>query len=205
VPLFDGKSVPPKEDMMSKILWLAGTLLLSSAASSAQMDDHAAMNHDSMQAMAEPRPAGEPTEGGEAAYAALGEVVRILLNDPKTDWSAVDVDTLRSHLVDMDNVTLRAEVAKTRLPNGAVFHVTGQGPVTASIQRMTKSHFAQPDFGKPWTMTVQPTATGADVTVVSANQADGPEIYGLGFFGILTMGTHHQPHHLMMARGMMHH
>jgi len=40
------------------------------------------------------------------------------------------------------------------------------------------------------------TATGADVTV---------QIYGLGFFGILTMGSHHQPRHLMMARGMMHH
>jgi len=51
----------------------------------------------------------------------------------------------------------------------------------------------------------EPTATGADVTVVSSNPADTAQIYGLGFFRILTMGSHHQPRHLMMARGMMHH
>jgi hypothetical protein len=107
--------------------------------------------------------------------------------------------------MDMDNVTMRAEVTKSRLPNGAIFRVTGAGAVVGSIQRMTRSHFAQPDFGKPWTMTVQPTMSGADVTVVSADAADAAQIYGLGFFGILTMGTHHQPHHLMMARGLMHH
>jgi hypothetical protein len=100
---------------------------------------------------------------------------------------------------------MRAEVAKVRLDNGVLFHVTGSGPVIGSIQRMTRSHFAEKDFGKPWTMTVQPTAEGADVTVTSANAADVAQIYGLGFFGILTMGSHHQPHHLMMARGMMHH
>jgi hypothetical protein len=41
--------------------------------------------------------------------------------------------------------------------------------------------------------------------VVSSNAADAAEINGLGFFGILTLGAHHQPHHLMMARGAMRH
>jgi hypothetical protein len=115
------------------------------------------------------------------------------------------VQALRDHLVDMDNVTLRASVVATRLSNGASFRVSGEGPVVGSIQRMTRSHFAQPDFGKPWTMTVQPTVSGADVTVVSSNASDAAEIAGVGFFGILTMGAHHQPHHLMMARGAMRH
>jgi len=187
-------------------IWLSGMLLLSATGASAQTMDHAAMNHDtSPQSAAEPPSSAEPVEPGQSAYAALGETVRILLADPRTDWSAVDVDGLRNHLIDMDNVTLRAHVTKSSLPNGALFRVTGEGAVIGSIQRMTTSHFAQPDFGKAWTMRVQPTASGADVTVVSSNPADAPEIAGLGFFGILTMGTHHQPHHLMMARGKMRH
>lgn len=179
-------------------IWLSGILLLSATGGSAQTMDHSAMQ-------ATVAPNAEPVEPGQSAYAALGETVRILLADPQTDWAAVDVDALRNHLIDMDNVTLRARVAKTSLPNGALFKVTGDGPVIGSIQRMTTSHFAQPDFGKPWTMRVQPTATGAEVTVVSSNPADAAEISALGFFGILTMGTHHQPHHLMMARGKMRH
>lgn len=184
---------------MSKLLWLAGLLALSSTVADAQAVEHATMDHAAMQGQA------EPLEAGQSAYAALGETVRILLADPQTDWSAVDVDALRNHLVDMDDVTLRARVTKERLSKGARFHVTGEGSVSGSIQRMTRSHFAQPDFEKRWTMSVQPTASGADVTVVSANPSDATEIYGLGFFGILAMGEHHQPHHLMMARGGMRH
>jgi len=187
---------------MNKIALLASLLVLGSSASGAQEMDHSAMNHASPAAA---QPANEPREPGQSAFAALGEAVRILAADPQTDWASVDVDALRTHLVDMDYVTMRAEVAKVRLDNGVLFHVTGSGPVIGSIQRMTRSHFAEKDFGKPWTMTVQPTAEGADVTVTSANAADVAQIYGLGFFGILTMGSHHQPHHLMMARGMMHH
>ncbi|HEX5258470.1 MAG TPA: hypothetical protein VFW35_06790 [Sphingomicrobium sp.] len=191
---------------MNKFLLLTGMFVLSATGSSAQMMDHATMNHDVAAGPgSESGSAAVPVEAGQAAYAALGEAVRILLADPQTDWSAVDVDALRNHLIDMDNVTLRAAVTKSKLANGAVFHVTGEGPVIGSIQRMTRSHFAQSDLGKPWTMRVQPTPTGADVTVVSNNPADAAQIYGLGFFGILTMGSHHQPHHLMMARGMMHH
>jgi len=191
---------------VNKFILLTGMLLFSGATSAAQMVDHAAMDHGVTAPVAtESSKVAAPVEPGQSAYAALGETVRILLADPATQWSTVDVDALRSHLIDMDNVTLQARVTKSRLPNGAIFRVTGAGPVIQSIQRMTMSHLAQPDFGKPWTMSVQPTPTGADVTVVSSDPADAAEISGLGFFGILTMGRHHQPHHMMMARGMMHH
>lgn len=192
---------------MNKFLLLTGMLLLSGTASPAQILDHATTDHErQMQADASTAQGlPQPVEPGQSAYAALGEAVRILLADPQTDWSSVDVDALRSHLIDMDNVTLRTAVSKSKLPNGAVFHVTGEGAVVGSIQRMTRSHFAQADFGNGWTMHVEPTVAGADVTVVSTNPADSAKIYGLGFFGILTMGSHHQPHHLMMARGIMAH
>jgi hypothetical protein len=204
---------------MNRIYWIAGSLLVTSASVASQvmdhskMDhnaaveqpmDHATMDHTSAVAPAAQALAG-PREPGQSAYAALGEAVRIMIADPQTDWAHADVNALRNHLVDMDNVTLRAAVATTPLANGASFRVMGDGPVVGSIQRMTRSHFAETDFGKGWKMTVQPNATGANVTVVSPNPADATEINGLGFFGILTMGAHHQPHHLMMARGMMRH
>jgi hypothetical protein len=186
---------------MNKSLLIVGVLLLLGAPAGV----HAADQPQMAMGMTKMPAVTEPVEPGQSAYAALGEVTRMLLADSQTDWAAVDVDALRNHLVDMDDVTLHAVVTKTRLPNGARFQVTGSGPLAGSIQRMTASHFAQPDFGRPWTMSVRRTASGADVTIVSTNPADTAEIYGLGFFGILTMGTHHQPHHLMMARGMMTH
>ena len=30
---------------------------------------------------------------------------------------------------------------------------------------------------------------------------DAAQIQGLGFFGLMTIGAHHQAHHLMMAKG----
>lgn len=204
---------------MNRIFWIAGSLLAAGAGATAQVMDHATMDHgaavdqpmdhatmDHGAAVAtDGQVMPSPQEPGQSAYAALGEAVRIMVADPQTDWAHADVDALRNHLVDMDNVTLRAAVTSEGLPNGAIFHVAGQGPVVGSIQRMTKSHFAESDFGKGWKMDAQPTPTGANVTVVSPNPADAAEINGLGFFGILTLGAHHQPHHLMMARGGMRH
>ena len=48
----------------------------------------------------------------------IQEVVRILDADPKTDWSKVDLEALRQHLIDMDEVTLRAEAAPKQIDGG---------------------------------------------------------------------------------------
>jgi hypothetical protein len=50
-----------------------------------------------------------------------------------------------------------------------------------------------------------PTADGASMTVTARNDTGAAQIRALGFFGLLTGGTHHQLHHLMMAKGEMHH
>jgi len=168
--------------------------------------DHSQMDHAAMPAVQVASTAiPEPREPGQSAYAALGEAVRILIADPKTDWSKVDVDRLRQHLVDMDAVTLRSTVTTTTLPNGARFTVTGVPEVAAGIKRMVSSHFAQPDVGTGWSFNATPRDDGAVITVTSADPAQATRIAGLGFYGILTMGDHHQPHHLMMARGAMKH
>ena len=40
-----------------------------------------------------------PTEPGQGAFGALHEIVRILEADPRIDWSKVDLDALREHLI----------------------------------------------------------------------------------------------------------
>ena len=77
------------------------------------------------------------TQPGQGAFAAIQEVVEILMADPKTDWSKVNIDALRQHLIDMNNVTLAANVKNQPIDRGVRFDVTGEGPVRNSIRRMT--------------------------------------------------------------------
>ena len=83
-----------------------------------------------------------PTQSGQAAFAAIHEIVGILEANPKTDWSKVNIDALRAHLIDMENVTLRAKIAYEPLANGEHIHVSGDGEVRNSIQRMVMMHVA---------------------------------------------------------------
>jgi hypothetical protein len=46
--------------------------------------------------------------------------------------------------------------------------------------------------------------TGVRLTVTARDAEDAKavaRVRGLGFIGLLTLGGHHQPHHLAMARG----
>jgi hypothetical protein len=79
---------------------------------------------------------------GQGAFAAIQEIVVILEADPKTDWSKVNIEGLRQHLIDMDNVTLRADVKNEPIDGGMRFVVTGVGAVRDSIRRMVTAHSA---------------------------------------------------------------
>ena len=48
-----------------------------------------------------------PTMPGQDTFGAIQEIVQILDADPKTDWSKVDLEALRQHLIDMNEVTLK--------------------------------------------------------------------------------------------------
>lgn len=137
---------------------------------------------------------------GQAAFAAIQEIVEILEADPATDWSKVNIDALRQHLVDMDNVTLRAEVTNEPIDGGMRFVVSGAGPVRASIQRMVTAHAKIMNGVGNWTFAASNTDNGAVLTV-TVPAKDVEQLRGLGFFGVLTWGMHHQAHHLMIAHG----
>src|SRR4051812_7008429 len=63
----------------------------------------------SMHGMAMPHHGGgAPQSAGQDAFGAIQEIVLMLEADPKTDWSKVDLEALRQHLIDMNEVVLRA-------------------------------------------------------------------------------------------------
>ena len=186
-----------------RLLPLAFALLLPIAALADQMApmDPSKVDHASMMAMMSGTPAGV-TEGGQSAFAAIAQIVVVLSADPTTYWSKVNIEALRQHLIDMDNVTLHAVVAATPTQTGASFTVTSTDPaVQASIRRMVTAHAATMNGANGWTL-AGTEAEGGAVLDVSGTEADAAKINGRGFIGVLTLGMHHQAHHLMIAKGL---
>ena len=152
------------------------------------------------------RPMGAPRSPGQDAFGAIAEVVRILEADPATDWSKVDLERLRQHLIDMNEVVLRASVSSKSVPAGLAMDVTGSGRTERAIRAMVVPHAAELDGMPAWTARTEPIPGGVRLTVVARDPADGKtaaRIRGLGFAGLLVQGSHHGPHHLAMARGEM--
>ena len=89
------------------------------------------MPNDQMQMMHQQMVPGSqtttPTMPGQDAFGAVQEIVRILEADPKTDWSKVNLEALRQHLIDMSEVMLKAD-AVTKLIDGGI-EVTATGTV----------------------------------------------------------------------------
>lgn len=139
-----------------------------------------------------------PTGAGQAAFAAIQEIVAILMADPETDWSRVNIEALRQHLIDMDNVTLRSKVIAEEIDGGARFTITSEDPATAaSIARMTRAHAVTMTGVEGWSLEFVETPGGAELTATG----DAARIRALGYIGIMTVGMHHQTHHLAIARG----
>ena len=143
---------------------------------------------------------GQPTEAGQSAFAAIQEIVQLLENTPGTDWSKVDIEALRQHLIDMNNVTLHSKVVATPVKGGARYLVTGRGSVVDSIRRMVTAHATAMNGVDGWQFSAAEAGGGAVMTVT--HPPDEAKIRGLGLIGIMTRGMHHQQHHLMIALGM---
>ncbi|WP_417674713.1 hypothetical protein [Roseibium sp.] len=184
---------------------LAAALIIAPVTTqAAQMETGGHMGHDhQMQHNAGTgmQAAETPKEPGQGAFAAIQEVVGLLVADPQTDWSKVDIPALRAHLVDMNNVTLHARVEAAPLDNGYRFTVTGTGEVKDSIRRMVKAHAATMNGVAGFTYAAEDSPDGAVMTASVADPADLTKLHALGFIGIMTLGAHHQDHHLAIASG----
>jgi hypothetical protein len=197
------------ETTMNSSFTIAGALLIGSSAIAQQSGhDMGGMAGMPMASMQQPAAAGSPLQqGGEAAFAAIAEVTRALEADPNTDWSKVNIAALRAHLVDMDNVTVRANVATSNVPGGARFDITSADPrVRESIDRMVRLHASMANQEGPFRLATAALPDGTALTAIGPSASDQAKIRGLGFFGLMTEGVHHQLHHMMLARGEdMHH
>ncbi len=156
------------------------------------------MDHKAHEMNSDAVPAGL-MEGGQSAFAAIQEIVSQLMADPTTDWRRVDIEALRQHLIDMDNVTLRARVRVAEIEGGARFEATADdAAVTSSIRAMVPAHAATMDGVEGWTMQASEIAGGVALVVTGAYP---DRIRALGFIGVMTVGMHHQAHHLALAAG----
>jgi hypothetical protein len=143
---------------------------------------------------------GTPTMPGQDAFGAIQEIVQILQSDPKTDWSKVNIDALRQHLIDMNEVTLHAAAAQRMIDNGIEITVTGEGRTLEAIKRMVPAHVNElHEIG--WSAKSEDLPNGVKLTVLASEAQPLTKLKALGFMGIMVQGGHHQPHHLMMAMG----
>jgi hypothetical protein len=142
-----------------------------------------------------------PTEPGQGAFGAVQEVVRILKADPSTDWSKVNLDVLRQHLIDMEEVTLRADAAVQHIDGGIQVAVTGQARTLEAIRHMVPADARHLNGQNGWIVRTTDLPNGVTLIATSTDPKQTVIIRGLGFIGVLASGNYHQEHHLMIARG----
>lgn len=167
-----------------------------------------AMSHEAMTTTEDGTFAQEknlPLQGGQSAFAAIAEIVTILDNDADTDWASVNIDALRSHLVDMDRITLNAKARTFQIDEQRIQYViTGTGDTLTAIHNMVPAHAKAVQSMTDWQITTTQQTDGATVTIQTSDKAAITRLKALGFHGFLTVGAHHQAHHLQMARGLGH-
>jgi predicted RNA binding protein YcfA (HicA-like mRNA interferase family) len=144
--------------------------------------------------------AAVPTMPGQEVFGTIQEIVRILEADPTTDWSKVNIAALREHLIDMDEVTMRAVANEQALANGVAITVTGEGRTLDAIKRMVPAHTHEL-VALGWQARTDDLPNGIKLVVTANDPREVVKLKALGFMGIMVQGAHHQIHHLMMAKG----
>lgn len=188
---------------------IAASHAQQSAVQSSEQSMHANMNHDSHM-IQEPSQAGVTmistsplTEPGNAIFATIQEVVNQMLLDDDTDWEKVDLESLRQHLIDMENFTVNVQViSKTNIEQGIqVIIEPSTIQAAGSLDRALSAHPAMLEQETGWRMVSDKSGNKYRLEITSTNPEDVIKIRGLGYIGIMTMGSHHQPHHWAMASG----
>jgi len=160
------------------------------------------MNHhqDGLAAMHHHQVLMEP---GNDAFGTIQEVVRKLRENPHTDWSRVNLEALRQHLVDMDNFTKHvSEISKRNIQSGVELEVRADSEAASqSLARALSAHprMIKDEFG--WDIAVSGKGPDFRMRVTSPRPEDVEQIRGLGYIGIMAMGQHHQMHHWIIATG----
>lgn len=183
--------------MIKQKLTVLCVLLLSTGCAT-----QGATPHSSHRLAAHKSAVAQPQQQGQAAFAAIAELVEILRADPQTDWSKVSIDALRAHLLDMQQVTLQSVVEREPSAAGGLrFSVSGEGRVIEALQRMVPAHAGVVADTLPWRIATQLTRNGVVLEIDSDDPLEREKIAALGFYGFMAIGAHHQAHHQAIARG----
>lgn len=143
----------------------------------------------------------KPLLPGQDAFGAIKEIVSILEADPSTDWSSINISKLRNHLVDMNHLVINANVLEKSKEGGLEMTITGKGRALQAIKAMVPAHASMIEGINGWIVKVEVSDDGAKLTVTATDDREAAHIRGLGFYGIMVSGSHHQVHHLSLARG----
>ncbi len=171
----------------------------------APMKHNGKMDHSQHMAMMAAESAQKmPQEFGQSGFAAIAEIVKMLSDNPDTDWSKVNINALRDHLLDMDRLVTGAKVGEQAVDGGMRFNVTGAADVLSAIQNMVPAHAMELAKMPEYSATTESIDNGVALTVTGTSEQTSAKIKGLGFFGLMATGSHHQPHHYGMATGQGH-
>ena len=188
---------------MLKYIVTAATLMLPLAAQAQSADrmSHSGMPHVDQGVGIERTMDVTAREPGQGVFAAIQEIISLLESDADTDWTKVNINGLRQHLIDMDNVTLRADVTATSIEGGKRYFVAGESAIRGSIDRMINGHAETMNGVNGMNISSETVPDGTIMTVTFAAPEDLSKLEGLGFIGVMALGMHHQDHHLMVAKG----
>lgn len=171
--------------------------------------DHNNMDHQ-MHAAQSDTPAEQsqitgplPTEAGNDAFGTIQEIIELLNDNPDTDWTQVNIEALRMHLVDMHDMTINVNVISQKaIPNGMIAVIEPTTPRAAgALARVMMAHPAQLEQETGWTMRIDRRGRRYALSVTTENAQEVDKIRGLGYIGLMAYGAHHQPHHWSMATG----
>ncbi len=109
------------------------------------------------------------------------------------------VSALRDNLVDMNALTLDAMVTEEPRDGGPSMIVTGKGKTLQAILHMVPAHAAELDKMPAWSALAAINQDGVVLTVTSPDETVQTKIKGLGFFGLMATGSHHQARRLAIA------
>ncbi|MDB5407099.1 MAG: aldC [Rhodospirillales bacterium] len=101
----------------------------------------------------------------------------------------------------MDEVTMHTAAQEQPVEGGPRIEVTWAGPTFAAIRRMVPAHAHELSSFPGWQADAEPTSDGVVLTETSIDPRQTARVRGLSFIGLMASGSHHQEHHLAMAKG----